>query len=104
MSKVAEVFVDTGLPQILVSDRDPVFTSQFWQAVFRTTGTKLRMSTAHHPEIDGQIEHVNQSIECYLCCFISSYPYQWARWLPLCEFWYNTTWHSLLGKSPFEII
>jgi hypothetical protein len=76
-----------------------MFTSQFWQAVFCTTGTKLRMSTVHHLETDGQIERVNQSIECYL-----RYPHQWARWLSLCEFWYNTTWHSSLGKSPFEII
>jgi hypothetical protein len=96
----------------LVSDRDPVFTSVFWHSVFCATGTKLKMSTAHHRETDGQTERVNQSIECYLrCfnsahpgCFISAHPGQWATWIPLCEFWYNTNWHSSLGKSPFELL
>jgi hypothetical protein len=62
------------------------------------------MSTTHHPQTDGQTERVNQSIECYLRCFISSHPQNWAKWLALCEFWYNTNWHSSLGKSPFEIL
>lgn len=108
-SKVAEVFVDNiyrlhSMPLSLISDRDPVFTSAFWQSVFRATGTQLKMSTANHPETDGQMERVNQSIECYLRCFISAHPQQWAKWIPLCEFWYNTNWHSSLGKSPFELL
>jgi hypothetical protein len=107
--KVAEVLLDNvyklhGLPQFLVSDRDPVFTSHFWQAIFRATGTQLRMSTANHPETDGQTERVNQSLECYLRCFISAHPHQWTKWLPLCEFQYNTNWHSSLGKTPFEVL
>lgn len=108
-SKVADLFMDTiyrlhGMPLSLVSDRDPVFTSKFWRTVFQSTGTQLRLSTACHPETDGQTERVNQSIECYLRCFISSHPKQWSKWLGLCEFWYNTNWHSSLGKSPFEVI
>jgi hypothetical protein len=108
-SKVAEAFVDNiyklhGMPKSLVSDRDPVFTSQFWKSVFQATGTQLRLSTANHPETDGQTERVNQSIECYLRCFISSHPQHWAKWLSLCEFWYNSNWHSSLGKSPFEVL
>jgi hypothetical protein len=108
-SKVAELFVNYvyrlhGLPLSLVSDRDPIFTSHFWREVFRATGTQLKLSTANHPETDGQTERVNQSIECYLRCFISAHPHHWAKWLPLCEFWYNTNWHSSLGKSPFELL
>jgi hypothetical protein len=108
-SKVAEAFVDNiyklhGMPKSLVSDRDPVFTSQFWKSVFQATGTQLRLSTANHPETDGQTERVNQSIECYLRCFISSHPQHWVKWLSLCEFWYNSNWHSSLGKSPFEVL
>jgi hypothetical protein len=107
--KVAEVFLDNvyklhGLSQFLVSDRDPVFTSHFWQAIFRATSTQLHMSTANHPETDGQTERVNQSLECYLRCFISAHAHQWTKWLPLCEFWYNTNWHSSLGKTPFEVL
>lgn len=98
-NKVAELFVDYvyklhGMPSSLVSDRDPIFTSNFWQAVFKATGTQLKLSTANHPETDGQTERVNQSIECYLRCFISAHPQQWAKWISLCEFWYNTNWHS----------
>jgi hypothetical protein len=90
-SKIADLFVDNifrlhGMPSSLVSDRDPVFTSSFWQSVFKATGTQLKHSTAHHPETDGQTERVNQSIECYLRCFISAHPHHWAKWLPLCEF------------------
>lgn len=108
-TKVADAFVDHvyklhGMPQSLISDRDPIFTSQFWQTVFRATGTQLRMSTANHPETDGQTERVNQSLECYLRCFISAHPHHWSKWLSLCEFWYNTNWHSSLGKSPFEVV
>jgi hypothetical protein len=62
------------------------------------------MSTAYHPQIDGQTERVNQSIECYLGCFISAHPNQWSKWLSLCEFWYNKNWQSSLGKTPFEVI
>jgi ribosomal protein L21E len=62
------------------------------------------MSTSNHPQTDGQTERVNQSIECYLRCFISAHPHHWSRWLALCEFWYNTNWHASLGKSPFELL
>jgi hypothetical protein len=108
-SKIADLFIDNvfrlhGMPQSLVSDRDPILTSQFWQSVFRSTGTHLKLSTSHHPETDGQTERVNQSIECYLRCFISAHPQHWSKWLSLCEFWYNTNWHASLGKSPFELL
>jgi hypothetical protein len=100
-------FID-GLPQsrqfnciLVVVDK---LSNKFWQHLFHATGTQLRLSTANHPETDGQTERVNQSIECYLRCFISAHPNQWSKWLSLCEFWYNTNWHSSLGKSPFEVI
>ena len=83
-SKVAELFVDNvyklhGMPLTLVSDHDPIFTSAFWRALFKETGTQLMMSTAHHQETDGQTERINQSIECYLRCFIRSHPAQWSK-------------------------
>lgn len=107
--KVVEAFVDHvyklhGMPKYIVSDRDSVFTRQFWQALAKLTGSELKMSLAYHPETDGQTERVNQQIEYYLRCFISTNPNRWARWLPLCEFWYNTNWHSVLNKSPFEVL
>lgn len=108
-SKVADVFLDRvyrlhGLPQSLVSDRDPIFTSIFWKELCRRTGIKLCMSSGQHPQTDGQTERVNQQVEGYLRCFISAHPHRWSQWLPLCELWYNTNWHSSTGRSPFEII
>jgi hypothetical protein len=62
------------------------------------------MRNDHYSEIDNQTKRVNQSIECYLRCFITAHLHQWSKWLSLCEFWYNTNWHSSLGKTPIEVI
>ena len=64
----ARVFLDTifqlhGLPRELVSDRDPRFTAEFWLSVFRSLGTRLKMSTSDHPETDGQTERANRVLE-----------------------------------------
>lgn len=108
-NKVADVFLDNiyklhSMPKYVVSDRDPIFTSSFWQTFLTRTGCQLKMSSADHPQSDGQTERVNQQIECYLRCFISSHPKKWAKWLSFCELWYNTNWHSSLNKSPFEVL
>jgi hypothetical protein len=92
------------MPLSIISDRDRVFTSTFWRELFCLTGTKLRLSSSYHPQTDGQTERVNQSLEAFLRCFAQACPQRWAQWLSLAEYWYNTNWHSALGKSPFEIL
>lgn len=57
-----------GIPNFIVSDRDPVFTSHLWRDLFKMTGSTLRMSTAFHPQTDGQSEVVNRTIATYLWC------------------------------------
>jgi hypothetical protein len=62
------------------------------------------MSTAYHPQSDGQSERVNQCLETFLRCYVHACPQQWSSWLDLAEFWYNTSLHSALGRSPFEVL
>jgi hypothetical protein len=62
------------------------------------------MSSSYHPQTDGQTERVHQSLEAYLRCFAQACPSRWAQWLSLAEYWYNTSWHTSLNKSPFEVL
>jgi transposase InsO family protein len=107
--KVAQIFLNNvfrlyGLPSTIISDRDPVFTSTFWRELFHLAQVTLAMSSAYHPQSDGQTERVNQCLETYLRCFVHSCPRQWLKWLSLTEYWYNTSEHSALGKSPFQVL
>jgi hypothetical protein len=62
------------------------------------------MSTSYHPQTDGQTEHINQCLETFLRCYVHAYPSRWIHWLPRAEFWYNTSTHSTLGRTPFEVL
>lgn len=101
--QVARLFVDSvvklhGMPHSIVSDRDTIFTSHFWKLLFAKLGTKLKYTT------DGQTERVNQSLEMYLRCSIQDNPKQWKLWLPMAELWYNSSFHSSIGCSPFKAL
>lgn len=108
-AKVARVFFDSvyklhGLPDSIVSDRDKIFTSAFWQELFSLTKVSLCMSSSYHPQSDGQTERVNQCLETFLRCFVHSCPAKWMNWLSAAEFWYNSSHHSAIGWSPFEAL
>jgi hypothetical protein len=81
-----------------------VFTSNFWQQLFTLSDTQLLMSSSYHPQTDGQTERVNQCLEAFLRCTVHSCPRYWHKWLPLAEFWYNTSYQSALGTTPFEVL
>ncbi|WVZ13310.1 hypothetical protein V8G54_017840 [Vigna mungo] len=94
---MAEVFTREivrlhGIPRSIVSDRDPLFLSLFWKELFRMQGTQLRMSTAYHPETDGQTEVLNRVVE------------GWKMMLCWAEYWYNTSYQGTARCSPFEIV
>ncbi|GAU25040.1 hypothetical protein TSUD_155140 [Trifolium subterraneum] len=106
---IAEIFCKEivrlhGIPLSIVSDRDPIFISNFWKEIFKLQGTKLKMSTAYHPESNGQTKVVNRCLETYLRCFIVDQPKTWVTWLHWAEFWYNTNHHASIGKTPFEVV
>ena len=79
---VANVVRLHGIPTSIVSDRDKVFISSFWRALFQLQGTKLCMSSSYHPQSDGQIEVVNRTLEQYLRCFAGDQPRKWLEWIP----------------------
>ena len=64
-------------------------------------GTQLAYSSSYHPQFDGQTEIVNTCLEGYLRCFVSNKKTQWVKWLPLSEWWYNTSFHTVAKKTPF---
>ncbi|RVW17875.1 Transposon Ty3-I Gag-Pol polyprotein [Vitis vinifera] len=106
---VAEKFVEGivklhGLPKSIISDRDAIFISHFWREFFKMSGTELHMSSAYHPQTDGQSEVVNRCIEQYLRYFVSQQPRKWSSFLPWAEFWYNTTYHSSIGMTHFQAL
>lgn len=92
------------LPKTVLSDRDPLFLRTFWKEIFSLQGSKLKLSSAYHPETDGQTEVVNQSLETYLRCFASEQPKIWSFWLSWAEYWHYTTFHVSTKTTPFEIV
>jgi hypothetical protein len=108
-STVTQFFMDQffklhGMPHSIIYYRDPTFTSKFWQELFKLQGTQLHLNTTYHPHIDGRTEFVNKCLETYLRCFASERQNQWAQWLPLIEWWYNTSYHTTIRMTPFEVV
>ena len=106
---VAQIFFDQvfrlhGMPQSIVCDRDPTFTSAFWKEIFWLNGMDFTFSSSYHPQIDGQTEVTNWTVEMYLRCFTSSKPKEWVRWISWAEYCDNTSLHSSTGKTPFEAV
>jgi len=96
-----EIWRFHGLPTDIVSDRDSRFTSEVWQELLKKLGIRPRMSTAFHPQTDGQTERLNQTIEAYLRNFVNHEQDDWVRLLPMAEFAYNNSVTVGNGISPF---
>lgn len=96
-----EVFRLHGLPRSIVSDKDNRLMSHFWQELFRLCGTELTSSTSYHPQTDGQTEIVNKWVEGYLRNYIAGQQKAWVKWIYLCEYCYNSTYHMSIQMSPF---
>ncbi|SPQ99093.1 unnamed protein product (mitochondrion) [Plasmodiophora brassicae] len=98
---LCNIFRLHGLPTDIVSDRGPQFISKFWKQLLNRLGVQRNLSSARHPESDGQTERVNQTLEQYLRTYVNFQQDDWASWLPIAEFAYNDACHSSTGMSPF---
>ena len=90
-----------GIPDSIVSDRGSIFTSQFWTALSKSMNLTRRLSTAFHPQTDGQTERMNQTVEQYLRIYCNYHQDDWSELLSLAEFSYNNAQHASIGCSPF---
>jgi len=107
--KVADLFIQEivsmhGLPQSIVSNRDKVFTSKFWDQICSRQGIKLARNLAYHSQSDGQAEVLNRCLEMYLRCYTQSNPKDWPKLLPWAAYSYNTSFHSAIGMSPYKAV
>ncbi|GJU36863.1 putative reverse transcriptase domain-containing protein, partial [Tanacetum coccineum] len=99
-----EVVTRHGVPVSIISDRDGRFTSLFWQALHKALGTRLDLSTAYHPETNGQSERTIQTLEDMLRACVLDFGKNWDRYLPLVEFSYNNSYHTSIKDAPFEAL
>ncbi|GJV38876.1 putative reverse transcriptase domain-containing protein, partial [Tanacetum coccineum] len=91
-----------GVPVSIISDRDSYFTSRLWQSLQKALGTRLDLSTAYHPETDGQSERTIQTLEDMLIACAIDFGGNWDTHLPLVEFSYNNNYHLSVKCTPFE--
>uniref|UniRef100_A0A8C5PFE5 Gypsy retrotransposon integrase-like protein 1 n=1 Tax=Leptobrachium leishanense TaxID=445787 RepID=A0A8C5PFE5_9ANUR len=100
---IKNVFSLHGLPETITTDRGTQFTSRFWSAFCKCLHIQNNLSTAFHPQTNGQTERVNGVLEQYLRCFITHLQNDWIQYLPIAEFTYNNQKHSSTGMSPFFV-
>lgn len=98
-----EIISKTGVPDSFVTDRGSVFTSKYWSDLCWHLRVKRRLSTAFHPQSDGQTERMNQEMEAYLRIFCSWDQKDWARLLPHAEFAYNSHWNASIKAVPIKV-
>ena len=104
--QLAKIFLQNiltkhGTPADIVSNRGKHFVSRFWALLCTLLGVRSNLSTAYHPETDGQTERTNQILEQYLRIYVNYEQNDWINLLPLAEFVYNNTTQSATGMSPF---
>jgi hypothetical protein len=100
---VTHVVSAFGLPNNVVSDRGGHFVNDFWHCVCSRLRMQRRLSSAYHPETDGQTERMNRVLEEVLRCFVNKRHSDWDKWLPMAQFAINNSRHSATGFTPFYL-
>ncbi|TFY75173.1 hypothetical protein EWM64_g8836 [Hericium alpestre] len=93
-----------GIPDTIISDRDPRWTSDFWKAISKCLHTRMSLSSSHHPQHDGQMEIINKKVEIMLRAYVAADKTSWSDWLHLLEHAYNQTVHASTGFSPHFLL
>ncbi|GJS78567.1 putative ribonuclease H-like domain-containing protein [Tanacetum coccineum] len=101
---IKEIVSRYGVPISIIFDRDSHFTSRFWKSLQSDLGTQLDMSTAYHPETDGQSKRTIQTLEDMLRVCVIDFGKGWEKHLPLVEFSYNNSYHASIKAAPFEAL
>ncbi|KAI3808165.1 hypothetical protein L1987_24111 [Smallanthus sonchifolius] len=109
VEKLARIYIDEivsrhGVPLNIISDLDARFTSRFWQSLQKALGTRLDLSTAYHPQTDGQTERTIQTLEDMLRACVIDFGGNWDSHLSLIEFSYNNSYHTSINMAPFEAL
>lgn len=100
---IQRVFPLHGLPDKIISDRDPRFISDFWQTLTKLCGVKVQLSTSQHPQTDGQTERTIRTLQDGLRAFATYDQRNWESLLPLLEFAYNNSVNTSTGFTPFYL-
>jgi transposase InsO family protein len=98
------LFKRIGLPDKIISDRDPRFAAHTFQELLKLLNIKSNLTTAYHPQSDGATERVNQEVKAYLSIYCMSHPEDWLHSLSTLEFTHNNRRHAEQIYSPFELI
>ncbi|GKC52647.1 putative reverse transcriptase domain-containing protein [Tanacetum coccineum] len=109
LDKLARLYLNRivtrhGIPVLIICDRDGKFTSNFWRSFQKALGTKLSMSTAYHPQTDGQSERTIQTLEDMLRACVIDFEKGWVKHLPLVEFSYNNSYYASIKDAPYEVL
>ncbi|GJV81657.1 putative reverse transcriptase domain-containing protein [Tanacetum coccineum] len=109
LDKLARLYLNRivarhGIPFSIIYDRDGRFTSNFWRSFQKALGTYISMSTAYHPEIDGQSERTIKTLEDILRAYVIDFGKGWVKHFPLAEFSYNNSYHASIKAAPYEAL
>ncbi|GJX28721.1 putative reverse transcriptase domain-containing protein [Tanacetum coccineum] len=109
MEKLARMYLKDvvtrhGIPVSIICDQDPRFASIFWRSIKKALGTSLDMTTAYHPQTDGQSEKTIQTLEDMMRAYVIDFVKGWVNHLPLVEFSYNNSYHASIKAASFEAL
>ena len=109
LDQLAQIYIDEivslhGVSASIVSNRDPTFTSKYWESLHKTLGTNLNFSTVFHPQTDGLSERTICTLEDMLRACVLDFKGSWEKYLSLVEFAYNNSYHSSIEMAPYKAL